>query len=149
MKTNESGNSAEFLFSGETHEIIKCAMEVAHYFGPGFLESVYQKALETELQNTGFAVESQKLLNVYYKGKNIGALFKADIIVNDAIILELKAISRLTKADEKQIIHYLKATGCKIGLLLNFGSKSGLEWRRFVSTSQIPQEAGALTDKES
>ena len=142
MNINEFDNPEEYPFSEETHDIIKCALEVAHYFGPGFLESVYQKALEMELQDCGFTIEPQKLINVYYKGKDIGAQFKADIVVNNTIVLELKAVSRLTKADERQIIHYLKATGCKIGLLLNFGNKSGLEWKRFIWTGKSPQMSG-------
>ena len=139
MNGNESGDSDEYPFSKETHDIIKCSLEVFHYFGHGFLESVYQKALEYELTTQGFTIEPQKPLNVYYKGVDIGATFRADIVVNDEIILELKAISRLTKADERQLIHYLKATGYKVGLLFNFGNKSGLEWKRFVSTDKLTE----------
>ena len=120
--------------SEETYHIIKCALEVSHYFGSGFLESVYQKALEIELCDSGFSIESQKNIPVSYKGHNLGSPYRADIVVNDSIILELKAISKLTKSDEKQAIHYLKATGYSLALLLNFGNKSGLEWKRIINT---------------
>ena len=123
-----------YPYSEETYRIIKCALEVSHYFGSGFLESVYQRALEIELRDAGFSIESQKNIPVSYKGHNLGSPYRADIVVNESIILELKAISKLTKSDEKQAIHYLKATGYSLALLLNFGNKSGLEWKRIVNT---------------
>ena len=123
-----------YPYSEETYRIIKCALEVSHYFGSGFLESVYQRALEIELRDAGFSIESQKNIPVSYKGHDLGSPYRADIVVNDSIILELKAISKLTKSDEKQAVHYLKATGHSLALLLNFGNKSGLEWKRIVNT---------------
>ena len=120
--------------SEETYRIIECALEVSHYFGSGFLEAVYQKALEIELRDAGFSIESQKNIPVSYKGHDLGSPYRADIIVNTSVILELKAISRLTKSDEKQAVHYLKATGYPLALLLNFGNKAGLEWKRIVNT---------------
>ena len=123
-----------YPYSEETYRIIKCALEVSHYFGSGFLESVYQRALEIELRDAGFSIESQKNIPVSYKGHDLGLPYRADIVVNDSIILELKAISKLTKSDEKQAVHYLKATGHSLALLLNFGNKSGLEWKRIINT---------------
>ena len=122
----------EYLYSEDTYQIILCAMNVSNYFGAGFLESVYQKALESELSECGIPFSAQKPIPVYYKGKDIGANFYADIIVDDKIILELKAKERLIKEDETQILNYLKATGIRLGLLINFGNKRRLEWKRFI-----------------
>ena len=122
----------EYLYSDETHKIIRCAMNVANYFGTGFLESVYQKALEEEFRENNIPFSSQKSIPVYYKGKDIHANFYADLIVDDKIIIELKSKERLINADEAQILNYLKATGIRLGLLINFGNKRRLEWKRFI-----------------
>ena len=122
----------EYLYSDETHQIIRCAMNVANYFGTGFLESVYHKALEEEFRENNIPFSSQKQIPVYYKGKDIHANFYADLIVDDKIIIELKSKERLINADETQILNYLKATGIRLGLLINFGNKRRLEWKRFI-----------------
>jgi len=123
-----------YPYSEDTEKIIDCAFTVANYMGTGFLESVYQKCLEIELESAGIPFESQKNLNIYYKGHNIGLKFRADIVVDNKIILELKAKDRLKSEDESQIIHYLKATGYKLGLLMNFGHKRKMEVRRFINS---------------
>jgi GxxExxY protein len=125
-------DEGEYLYSDETHKIIRCAMNVANYFGTGFLESVYQKALEEEFRENNIPFSSQKPIPVYYKGKDIHASFYADLIVDDKIIIELKSKERLISADEAQILNYLKATGIRLGLLINFGNKRRLEWKRFI-----------------
>ena len=122
----------EYLYSDETRQIIRCAMNVANYFGTGFLESVYHKALEEEFRENNIPFSSQKQIPVYYKGKDIHANFYADLIVDDKIIIELKSKERLINADEAQILNYLKATGIRLGLLINFGNKRRLEWKRFI-----------------
>ena len=122
----------EYLYSDETHQIIRCAMNVANYFGTGFLESVYHKALEEEFRENNIPFSSQKQIPVYYKGKDIHANFYADLIVDDKIIIELKSKERLINADEAQILNYIKATGIRLGLLINFGNKRRLEWKRFI-----------------
>ena len=122
----------EYLYSDETHQIIRCAMNVANYFGTGVLESVYHKALEEEFRENNIPFSSQKQIPVYYKGKDIHANFYADLIVDDKIIIELKSKERLINADEAQILNYLKATGIRLGLLINFGNKRRLEWKRFI-----------------
>ena len=122
----------EYLYSDETHQIIRCAMNVANYFGTGFLESVYHKALEEEFRENNIPFSSQKQIPVYYKGKDIHANFYADLIVDDKIIIELKSKERLINADEAQILNYLIATGIRLGLLINFGNKRRLEWKRFI-----------------
>lgn len=105
-----------------TKSILKIFFEVYNELGYGFLERVYQNALYYELKANGFQVETQKKIKVYYKEIEVGDYF-ADIIVNDLVILELKAQDYLVEANEFQILNYLKATECEVGLLLNFGKK--------------------------
>jgi GxxExxY protein len=105
-----------------TQSIIKHFYDVYNELGYGFLESVYQNAIYHELKENGFKVEAQKKIKVYYKAIEVGEYF-ADIIVNDLIILELKAQDYLIEANEFQLINYLKSTDCEVGLLLNFGQK--------------------------
>ena len=105
-----------------TKSILKIFFEVYNELGYGFLERVYQNALYYELKANGVHVEDQKKIKVYYKEIEVGDYF-ADIIVNDLVILELKAQDYLVEANEFQILNYLKATSCEVGLLLNFGKK--------------------------
>ncbi|RJQ49979.1 MAG: GxxExxY protein [Desulfobacteraceae bacterium] len=113
-----------------TEAIIGCAYRVYNRMGFGFLESVYEKCLLIELRKTGLTVESQKPITVYYDGQIVGE-FVADIIVSDAIILELKSVRRLAQAHEVQLVNYLVATGKPIGLLLNFGETNVEVKRKF------------------
>ncbi|MBG6061944.1 GxxExxY protein [Flavobacterium sp. CG_9.1] len=105
-----------------TKSIIKIFFDVYNELGYGFLERVYQNALYFELKANGFDVEAQKRIKVYYKEIEVGDYY-ADIIVNDLVILELKAQEYMVEANEFQLINYLKATNCEVGLLLNFGKK--------------------------
>ena len=105
-----------------TGSILKLFYEVYNELGYGFLEKVYQKALYNELKNNGFDVESQKQIKVYYKNVEVGEYY-ADLIVNDKVILELKATESITEAHEFQLLNYLKSTNIEVGLLLNFGKK--------------------------
>ena len=90
--------------------------------GFGFLESVYEKCMLIELRKAGLDTESQKPIKVFYEGEIVGD-FVADIIANDAIIIELKSVKRIIKAHEVQLVNYLVATGKPIGLILNFGER--------------------------
>jgi len=103
-----------------TKKIIGCAYKVYNAMGFGFLESVYEKCMIIELQNAGLKVEQQKRIPVTYRGKNVGD-FTADLVVEGKIIVELKSIQKLTKANEVQLVNYLVATGMTVGLLINFG----------------------------
>ncbi|WP_269223046.1 MULTISPECIES: GxxExxY protein [Flavobacterium] len=105
-----------------TDIIIKTFYEVYNELGYGFLEKVYQNSLYLELKNKGYNVEAQKRINVYYKGTEVGEYY-ADLIVENTIILELKAADCIVKDFENQILNYLRATDCEVGLLLNFGKK--------------------------
>ena len=107
-------------------------MEVYNHLGPGFLEAVYQEALEIELEMRGIPFESQRMLVLYYKDRRLKKEYKPDFLCYEQIIVELKAIEKLTRSDEAQIINYLTATRLKVGVLLNFGSPEKLEWKRFV-----------------
>ena len=119
----------KLLYEDLTEKIIKCFYKVHDALGDGFLESVYEKALLIELEDAGFKAESQRSLTVYYKGRLVKD-FKADIVFEDKIVIEIKAVSRLAPHHEAQLINYLKATGIKVGLLVNFGEK--LEFKRRV-----------------
>lgn len=106
-----------------TGHVIGLAMKVHRALGPGFLESVYQKALLFELTRSGLSVCSDHSIQVRYEGVIVGD-FKADLVVNDELIVELKAISTILQEHEIQVVNYLVATGKDIGLLINFGSTS-------------------------
>jgi GxxExxY protein len=109
-------------------QIIGAAMNVHSTLGPGFLESVYQNALRWELQKLGLKVDVQKPITVHYDGQVVG-IFTADLLVNDSLILELKANQLSVKAHEVQLVNYLVATGIDEGLLLNFGAER-LEYKK-------------------
>ena len=111
-----------------TKTIIGCAMRVHSALGPGFLESVYQRALEHELRKTGLQVECQKPVAVHYDDVIVGE-FMADLIVEGKVMIELKANQALVLANEAQLVNYLTATGIEIGLLINFGAPR-LEFKR-------------------
>ncbi|KGO86887.1 GxxExxY protein [Flavobacterium rivuli WB 3.3-2 = DSM 21788] len=110
------------LYKELTSEILKAFYDVYNELGYGFLERVYQNAMFYELKSRGFEVNAQRKITVYYKDLPVGDYF-ADIIVNNIIILELKACDYLTKDFEHQIVNYLRSTHCEVGLLLNFGKK--------------------------
>ena len=112
-----------------TERIIKGFYEVYNELGIGFLESVYENALFIVLQEYGFEVDCQKDISVYFRGKIIGK-FKADLIVNNKVIVELKAAKNIVPEHEAQILNYLRATDIEVGLLLNFGNKP--EFKRFA-----------------
>src|SRR5262245_1035556 len=114
-----------------TYSIIGAAMEVHRLLGCGFVESVYQKALEIELESRSIPFRSQEEVRVYYKGCPLDAYYKPDLICFNEVVVELKALGRLSSVEESQIINYLKVTGLQTGLLLNFGTRS-LEKRRFI-----------------
>ena len=122
----------DYLFSESTEKIIKCFYEVYNTLGYGFLEKVYENALFNELVDKGFYCEKQKHIKVYYKGDEVGDYF-ADILVENSIILELKACESICEEHEYQLINYLKATNIELGLLFNFGKKP--EIRRKIFTN--------------
>jgi GxxExxY protein len=112
----------ELLHQRLTDAIIKTFYEVYNELGYGFLGKVYQNSMYLELKNKGYQVEAQKKIKVYYKGAEVGEYY-ADLIVENLIILELKAVDYIVKDFENQILNYLRSTDCEVGLLLNFGKK--------------------------
>ena len=114
-----------------TYKIIGAAMEVHKELGCGFLEAVYQEALEREFIDQAIPFRAQPFIKIAYKGKPLNKTYQPDFVCYDEIILEIKAISNLSGVEEAQVINYLKASGLNIGLLINFGAKS-LEYKRFV-----------------
>jgi GxxExxY protein len=125
---NEEGDS-------RTYPIIGAAMEVHRQLGCGFLEAVYQESLELELAARKVPFNPQMCLGIKYKGQQLKCRYCADFICFDEIVVEIKALAKLSGNEEAQILNYLKATGLETGLetglLINFGARS-LEYRRFI-----------------
>ena len=122
---------SKLIFEKLTYRIIGCAIGVHKYLGPGFLESVYEDALCYELSKEKIDFERQLFLDVKYKDEVFKNRFKADIVVDNSIIVELKAQKCLTEVDEAQLLNYLKVTELRVGLLFNFGNER-LEKRRRI-----------------
>ena len=118
-----------------TYKIIGAAMEVHKELGCGFLEAVYQEALGREFVGQAIPFKSQPSVEILYKGKPLTKTYQPDFVCFDEVIIEIKALSRLTGVEESQLINYLKATGLKVGLLINFGAKS-LEYKRLIYTNK-------------
>ena len=114
-----------------TYLIIGAAMDVHKELGSGLLEAVYQEALEKEFIHQGIPHNSQPVVKIYYKGQALNKTYQPDFACFKEIIVEIKAMDKLSGTEYAQIINYLKASGLKTGLLINFGSKS-LEHKRFV-----------------
>ncbi len=115
--------------SGLTEKIIGVFFDVYNELGPGFLESVYEASVEIALDDAGLRVERQVPIPVWFRGRNVGD-FRADLLIDGSVILELKAARTLESAHEAQLLNYLRATSIEVGLLLNFGPKP--EFKRFV-----------------
>lgn len=122
----------EILHKTLSFAVIGSAMEVHRILGPGFLEAVYQAALEKELTLRGIPFRHQVELPVLYKGESVG-LYKADLIIDEKIILEIKGITKLNASHHAQALHYLAATGLELAILINFGAGS-LEHQRVVKS---------------
>ncbi len=123
----------KLILKDEVFAVIGAAIEVHRELGPGFLEPVYQEALEIELHSRRIPFEAQKPLVICYKGRRLKKEYIADLICYGQIITELKALERLSGKEEAQILNYLKATGLRVGLLINFGSSGKLEWKRYIN----------------
>src|SRR4051812_48336607 len=113
---------SELLFKEEVHAIMGAAFDVYNELRAGFLESVYQEAIELELGDRGVVYSPQIPLRIRYKQRTLKKQFIADLVCYSAVLVELKAIDQLTKADHAQVLNYLRATGLRVGLLLNFGN---------------------------
>ena len=120
------------LYEEITDEIIAAFYNVYRELGFGFLERVYQNALYFELQDLGLKCEPQKNIDVYYRGRKVGD-YIADFVIEDKVILELKAVKELKEEHEIQLLNYLTATRIEVGLLLNFGPRP--EIKRLIMTN--------------
>jgi GxxExxY protein len=123
----------ELILKDEVSAIIGAAIEVHTWRGSGFLEPVYQEAMEIECKLRNLPFEAQKVLEIHYKDYRLKKECIADLLCYGQVIVELKALNRLAGREEAQLLNYLKATGRKVGVLINFGSHPKLEWKRLVS----------------
>ncbi|MFB0508942.1 MAG: GxxExxY protein [bacterium] len=129
----------DLLHSDLTHEVLGAAFEVHNYLGCGFLEKVYENALLEEFRIRNLPCVNQKSTGISYKGKSVGN-YIADIIIDEKVIVEVKACERIEKIHEAQLLNYLKATGIEVGLILNF-AKTKLEYKRLaLSKNRKPHE---------
>jgi GxxExxY protein len=124
---------AELLLKEEVYSIVGAAIEVHKELGFGFLEAVYQEAMEIELKKRNIAYEAQVPLGISYKGQELKKAYIADFICYGQIIVELKALERLSGREEAQLLNYLKASAFRVGLVINFGNSPKLEWKRFIN----------------
>ena len=124
------------IFENETYNIIGACIKVHQSLGSGFLESVYQEALQIEFEKQKIPYIKQKRLSIMFDGKPLDKFFVADFVCYDSIILEIKAASFIHPDNSKQVINYLKATNFEVGLLINFG-QSSLKWKRFINTLSV------------
>ena len=121
----------DLILKDEVFAIVGAAMEVHNVLGCGFLEPVYQEALEIELSKRKIPYTPQKQLPIYYKGHRLKRAYVPDYIAFEMIVIEIKAISNISSLEESQLLNYLKASNLKVGLLINFGVNS-LQWKRMV-----------------
>ena len=129
--TQISADKESNIRDRETYAIIGAAMAVHNELGHGFLEAVYQEALEREFQFQNIPYEREKKISIYYRGKFLNTYYQADFVCYNSVIVELKALQQFSGTEEAQVINYLKASGMHRALLLNFGTKS-LQHKRLV-----------------
>jgi GxxExxY protein len=130
----------ELIYKDECYQIVGACLEVYNTLGSGFLEAIYQEALEIEFKARGIPYAREQTLCVNYKGHELDKKYVADFVCYDCIIVETKATSRLNSEHAAQTINYLKATGRKLGVLVNFGNADELEWKRLLNPAQQPQK---------
>lgn len=139
MDANERKWNNELLFKDEVFKIIGAGMAVSNTLGCGFLEAVYQEALEIEFADGNIPFESQKQININYKGRIMKKEYIADFLCYEKIIVEIKAMKKITEIEEAQLLNYLKAAKLPLGLIINFGGKK-LEWKRYANTKRTANE---------
>jgi GxxExxY protein len=121
------------ILKDEVYQIVGAAMEVSNQLGCGFLEAVYQEALEIEFAERGIPFTPQMRIRISYKGRLLSKEYVADFVCYDQILVEIKAMKAITGVEEAQLLNYLKATGLPLGLIVNFGARQ-LEWKRYANT---------------
>lgn len=125
---------SDLLHPNESYALMGAAFEVYKELGPGFLEAVYEEALCRELASRQVPFRRQVPLEIQYKGATLDKRYVCDLLAYGGIILELKAVQRITDIDVAQALNYLKATGYDLALILNFSAPDQLEWKRIVRT---------------
>jgi GxxExxY protein len=130
------------MFEDEGYKLMGAAFEVYNELGYGIAEEIYQQSLEIELSLRGIPFRSKSDLLVYYKDQFLQTFYRPDLIVWNAIVVELKAVSSLTTDHEAQLFNYMRIARQQVGYLLNFGKKGELEWRRFI-LSDLQNERSA------
>lgn len=133
--------AATFANDTLTERVIGCAIEVHRHLGPGLLESTYSECLSWELRSAGLGFKRQLEVPVIYKGKTLAAIYRVDFVIEQQLVVEIKAVERPVPVHEAQLLTYLKHTGIPVGLLLNFNSavlKDGLR-RLVVRRREIPE----------
>jgi GxxExxY protein len=123
---------AELIFKDEAYAVVGAAMDVYYTMGIGFLEPVYHGAMIVELERRRIPFESQKKLDVFYKGIKLDKIYFPDFVCYEQIVVELKVVPRITNIEVAQLLNYLKITKKRLGLLINFGADPRLEWKRYV-----------------
>ncbi|MDT0617033.1 GxxExxY protein [Salinisphaera sp. P385] len=123
----------------QTYAILGAAMEVHRVLGPGFLEAVYQEAMALEFEARDIPCQQECRLDIRYKGQPLACSYRADFICYNEVIVEIKAIERITRNEQAQVINYLQATGAERALLINFG-ESSLQHRRLVLSRSRPPD---------
>ena len=126
-------NVTALILKDEVYAVVGAAIEVHRELGPGFLEAVYQEAMEAELRLLNIPFEAQKPVAIRYKDRILDKKYFADLVCFKQVLVEIKVIDRLPGKEHAQILNYLKATGLRVGVLANFGSHGKLEWKRFVN----------------
>lgn len=122
----------KLVLADEVYEVVGAAMEVYWQLGRGFLEPIYQEAFEIELSRRRIPFDSKRELTITYKDQPLEKKYVPDAVCFDQIVVELKALERLSSVEQSQLLNYLKMTKMKVGLLINFGSRVRLEWKRYV-----------------
>jgi len=122
--------SSKLLYKDLTEKIIKAAYKIHNVLGTGYLEVIYQNAMLIELKSQGFDCDIEKLVEIFYQNQKIGE-HRLDLVVNNKVIVELKSVNEFHSFHQAQVISYLKATGMRVALLINFG-KEKIEYKRFI-----------------
>ena len=132
---------SELLLKDEVYRVIGACIEVQREKGHGFDEAIYQECLEIELETQGIPFESQPEFPVEYKGRRLRKSFRPDLLCFGELVVELKALERLTSREESQLLNYLKSSRKPVGLVVNFGSFPKLEWKRMALTREPVSES--------
>ena len=123
---------SDLILKDEVYAVVGAAIEVHRELGPGFLESIYQEAMEIELKARKIPFVPQQPISVRYKDVTLKRQYFADLVCFEQIVVEIKALDRLSGTEQAQVLNYLKGTGFPVGILINFGNHGRLQWKRLV-----------------